>query len=245
MKILAVIPARYHSTRFPGKPLARLAGKPMIQHVWERCGKASEIQRIIVATDHDEILKACRDFGAEAVMTPEELPSGTDRVAFVARTIEDCDGVLNIQGDEPGISPATINAVAKLLLQNKVTIASAVVPMSDDEDVADPNKVKVALAESGRALYFSRAAIPYRRNPSDHTSASYYRHLGIYGFHRETLLRLTELTPSPLELCESLEQLRWLESGFSIHCALVNDESVGVDTPEDLKNAEKTILNQD
>ncbi len=245
MKILAVIPARYHSTRFPGKPLASLAGKPMIQHVWERCTEATEVQRIIIATDHSEILNACLTFGAEAVMTPAELPSGTDRVAFVARDIEDYDGVLNIQGDEPGISPATINAVAKLLHQNDVSIASAVVPMSPEENISDPNKVKVALAESGRALYFSRSVIPFTRNPSNQSPDNYFRHIGIYGFRRDTLLRLTKLIPSPLEQRESLEQLRWLEAGYSIFCAKVSDDSIGVDTPEDLQNAENKLLNQD
>jgi 3-deoxy-manno-octulosonate cytidylyltransferase (CMP-KDO synthetase) len=245
VKILAVIPARFHSTRFPGKPLAVIAGKPMVQHVWERCKAASEVHRIIVATDHADILNVCGQFGAEAVMTPPELPSGTDRVAYVARSMEAFDGVLNIQGDEPGINPATIDAVAKLLRQDNIEIASAVVPMSPDEDAADPNKVKAVLTESGRALYFSRAAVPYKRNPSTLSPAGFNRHLGIYGFRRDTLLRLTELTPSPLELCESLEQLRWLEACYAIYCARVVDDSAGVDTPEDLRIAENKILNQD
>ncbi|MBU1636584.1 3-deoxy-manno-octulosonate cytidylyltransferase [bacterium] len=244
MKILAVIPARYASTRFPGKPLALLAGKPMIQHVWERCRAATAVERIIVATDHDEILNACHDFGAEAVVTPPELPSGTDRVAFVARSIEEYGGVLNVQGDEPRIRPETINAVAKLLSSEQVTIATAAAPMHPDE-AADPNKVKVALAESGRALYFSRAVIPYRRNPASSTPTLYYRHLGLYGYRRATLLELTQLRPSPLEQCESLEQLRWLEAGYSIFCAQVPDDSIGVDTPEDLRIAENKLLNQD
>ena len=244
MKILAVIPARYASTRFPGKPLAMLAGKPMIQHVWERCRKAAEIDSIIIATDHEGILNACRKFGAEVMMTPADLPSGTDRVAYAARQIKDCDGVLNVQGDEPGIRPETINAVAKLLSESEVRIASAVVPMSP-ADAADPNKVKVALAESGRALYFSRAAIPYHRNPSRSIPVIYYRHLGLYGYHRETLLKLTELSPSPLEKVESLEQLRWLETGYAIYCTKVEDESIGVDTPDDLRNAEQKLLTQE
>lgn len=216
----------------------------MIQHVWERCRAAAEIKRVIVATDDDRILKACASFGAEAMMTPPELPSGTDRVAYVAKTIEDCDAVLNVQGDEPRINPDTINAVAKLLSRDNVRIASAVVPMTA-ADTADPNKVKVALAEAGRALYFSRAAIPYMRNPSPSIPNPYFRHLGIYGFHRAALLELTKLNPSPLEQCESLEQLRWLEAGYAIYCAQVHDDSVGVDTPEDLRIAEYKLQNQD
>jgi 3-deoxy-manno-octulosonate cytidylyltransferase (CMP-KDO synthetase) len=245
VKILGVIPARYHSTRFPGKPLALITGKPMIQHVWERCHAATELDRVIVATDHEGIIKACRAFDAEAMMTSADLHSGTDRVAAVARMVTGFEGVLNIQGDEPAINPETINAVAHLLKQPGVEIASAVVELRNEPEAADPNMVKVALSESGVALYFSRAPIPFVRNPSPSSPAIRYRHLGIYAFRFDTLLKLSKLKPSRLELMESLEQLRWLEAGYRIHCAQVEDNSVGVDTPEDLKAVEQKMRNQD
>jgi 3-deoxy-manno-octulosonate cytidylyltransferase (CMP-KDO synthetase) len=175
-------------------------------------------------------------------MTSTQLQSGTDRVAAVARMISGFEGVINIQGDEPAINPATIDAVAALVKQPEVEIASAVVELNEDLEADDPNMVKVALAESGVALYFSRSPIPFVRNPSPASPAVRFRHLGIYAFRLETLLKLSELSPSNLERMESLEQLRWLEAGYKIHCAQVQDNTVGVDTPEDLKAAEQKLF---
>jgi 3-deoxy-manno-octulosonate cytidylyltransferase (CMP-KDO synthetase) len=239
LKTLAVIPARYASTRFPGKPLALIAGKPMIEHVWEGC-LTSGVEAVIVATEDERIVSACRKFGATAELTRADHASGTDRVAEVSSRHPEFDIVLNVQGDEPGMPPEVIRAVAKAVAETSCDIATAAAPLTNTVDLANPNVVKVVTALDGRALYFSRSSIPFQRDRTTPPPA-YLRHLGIYGFRRVALQRASKLTPSPLELTEALEQLRWLQSGLSIHCALVSTYSVGIDTPEDLLAFEQTL----
>jgi len=240
---LVVIPARFASTRFPGKPLAVLAGKPMIQHVWER-SRAAGLEGVIVATEDKRILDACREFGADVELTSAEHASGTDRVAEVAKRHPEYNQVLNVQGDEPGIPAETVRAVADALRNPSVNISTAVAGIRDPGDLSNPNVVKVVMADSGAALYFSRAGIPFRRDANASAAPPYFRHLGIYGFQRDILLKVTQLKPSPLELTESLEQLRWLQAGYRIQCAVVKDFSVGVDTPADLKAFEMFMQTQ-
>lgn len=232
-RVLAVIPARFGATRFPGKPLELLWGKPMIQHVWEHCRAAKSVDHVIVATDDERIATACKSFGAESVMTDPALPSGTDRVAKAAHTYPDFDIILNVQGDEPAMEPKVIGAVASLMRTPGIPIGTAVVPQAPDTEFERPHVVKAVVAQDGRALYFSRSVIPYLRNQPG-SGTIHFRHLGIYGFQREVLNRLVVLPPSPLEKVESLEQLRWLEAGYSIHTVSVESRSIGIDTPEDL-----------
>jgi 3-deoxy-manno-octulosonate cytidylyltransferase (CMP-KDO synthetase) len=241
MKTLVVIPARYASTRFPGKPLALIHGKPMVQHVWERSRHAADVDRVIVATEDDRVIRACLGFGAECELTSRDHASGTDRVAEVARRHPEFDVVLNVQGDEPGIPPETITAVVRALLDQAVDISTAVANVTDGDDLNNPNVVKVVTTLGGGALYFSRAHIPYHRGQDPATRPTYYRHLGIYGFQREILLAVTQLAVSPLERAESLEQLRWLQAGYNLQCVPVPGYSIGVDTPEDLQSVEISL----
>jgi 3-deoxy-manno-octulosonate cytidylyltransferase (CMP-KDO synthetase) len=239
VKALAVIPARYASTRFPGKPLALLAGKPMVQQVWERCRAAAGVDRVIVATEDERIQRACSTFGAECEMTSADHKSGTDRVAEVARRYAEYEIVLNVQGDEPAIAAETIATVVKALREGSCQIATPVAP-AQVQDVSNPNVVKVVVSLAGDALYFSRAAIPFHRDGSPSMRPGYLRHIGLYGFRREALLKVTQLPPSPLEVAESLEQLRWLSAGWAIRCVEVSTFSPSVDTPEDLRALELT-----
>jgi 3-deoxy-manno-octulosonate cytidylyltransferase (CMP-KDO synthetase) len=237
LKTLVVIPARFASTRFPGKPLALIAGKPMIQHVWERCSRAAGVDRVIVATEDERIVAGCKAFGGECEMTSPNHPSGTDRVAEIAERHADFDCVLNVQGDEPGIAPETVSAVVAALQMESVQISTAMSKLDNDPDLRNPNVVKVVTALSGKALYFSRSPIPYLRDAQT-TTPVYYRHMGIYGFRRPVLFEVTKLPMSPLERAESLEQLRWMQSGYDLQCVEVANFSIGVDTPEDLKSVE-------
>jgi len=234
MTVLGVIPARYASVRFPGKPLAPLAGKPMVVRVWEAACGASRLDRAVVATDDERIAAAVRQAGGEAILTSPEAASGTDRLAEAARALP-ADAYVNIQGDEPLMSPANIDrAVETLTADPTREIATIALPMPAAEAV-DPNVVKVVVARDGRALYFSRSPIPYARNGH----AAFHKHLGIYAYRSATLQRLAALPPSPLERMESLEQLRWLEAGYAIWVGEAADDSIGVDTPDDLARAER------
>jgi 3-deoxy-manno-octulosonate cytidylyltransferase (CMP-KDO synthetase) len=241
MKIVGIIPARYASVRFPGKPLALIAGKPLIGHVVEQCQKAKSLSEVIVATDDTRIWEVAQNF-CTAEMTAPDHPSGTDRIAEVAQHFS-CDAVINIQGDEPLIDPAVIDAVAAALANDEMSTAATLI-----EDVADwesPNIVKVVVNAAGRALYFSRRAIPYVRDAA--TGANqlaafpFLKHLGIYGYRRQTLLRLVKFPVSPLERAEKLEQLRALENGIQIAVARVSHESIGVDVPIDVKRVEELL----
>jgi 3-deoxy-manno-octulosonate cytidylyltransferase (CMP-KDO synthetase) len=232
-KIAVVIPARYASTRFPGKPLFPLAGKPMVQHVWERCARAKGIHRVIVATEDQRIADACAGFGAECVMTSEKCRSGTDRVAEVARKkLKGFTHVINVQGDEPLVDPGTITKLARAMAASRdiamITSASVFEP---GDDVTNANAVKVTVDRAGDALYFSRSQIPFVRNETP--GLKFLRHQGIYGYTLKLLFQFVKWKPTLLEQAESLEQLRALENGAKIRVVLVKHLSVGVDTPAD------------
>ena len=228
-----IIPARYGSTRFPGKPLADLWGKPIIQHVWERAGQSRLADRVIVATDDELIAGVARAFGAEVAMTRADHPSGTDRVAEVARAL-DSDIIANVQGDEPLIEPAVIDAaIAPLAKDSSIPMGTVCCPIEETAELANPNVVKVVLDRRGFALYFSRLPIPFVRDRQADTTR--YRHLGLYVYRRDFLLSLAGLAPTPLEQAERLEQLRVLEHGHRIRVVIVDRASPGVDTPEDLE----------
>jgi 3-deoxy-manno-octulosonate cytidylyltransferase (CMP-KDO synthetase) len=233
-----VIPSRYGSTRFPGKPLAEIAGKPMIRWVWEAARRARLASRVVVATDDARIADAVRAFGGEVAMTSEACASGTDRVAEVAATLEE-EVFLNLQGDEPLMSPAVVDAViAPLLSDRAVEMTTAALPMDDMERFSDPMVVKVVADDRGDALYFSRAPIPHDR---EGRPVRWRKHLGIYGYRKDFLLRLASMPPSSLEAVEMLEQLRVLQAGYRIRVVDVAFDSVGVDTPEDLKKVEERL----
>lgn len=236
-KPVAVIPARFASSRFPGKPLALLAGKPMIQHVHQRCMDSGAFSRVIVATDDARIAEAARGFGAEVELTSEHCKSGTDRVAEVAQRIH-AEAYVNVQGDEPLIHPDVLRAVAQAFADVDVEMATLIRPL-EDEERSNPNVVKVVLGRSGDALYFSRADIPFEREPNGFPPR--YAHLGLYGYRRHVLLALSKMAPSPLEETEKLEQLRALENGYRIRCLTTMHRSVGVDTPADLSRAEALL----
>jgi 3-deoxy-manno-octulosonate cytidylyltransferase (CMP-KDO synthetase) len=233
--IAIVIPARYASTRFPGKPLADIAGKPMVQRVYERCAQATLAGNVIVATDDERIATVVRGFGGLAEMTPPELASGTERMAWVAARMPGHIFV-NVQGDEPLIDPAAIDAtIAPLLARDDIDIGTAASRMREDAEFSNPNIVKIAMTPEGRALYFSRAGIPYPRDgASDLWRGARYRHAGLYAYRRAALERFAALPPSPLERIEMLEQLRALEAGMIIHVAIVATDSPAVDVPSDI-----------
>jgi len=240
--ILGVLPSRWGSTRFPGKPLHLIAGKPLIQHVWERCQQCSKLNEIIVATDDERIFSVVEAFGGKAVMTSEAHPTGTDRIAEAVAAIPAATHVINIQGDEPLIDPALIDELAEAMMGDpSLDMATAANPMSaDDAAVQDPNVVKVVTALDGRALYFSRSPLPYFRNPVE--GLAVLRHKGIYAYSRSFLERFVTWSPSPLERAESLEQLRALENGASIRVLVTDDASPGVDTPEQARLIEQLLL---
>jgi len=230
--ILGVLPARWASTRFPGKPLFLIAGKPLIQHVWERCMECTQLDAVIVATDDQRIFDAVEAFGGKAVMTSSDHPTGTDRIAEAARAFPEASHIVNIQGDEPLIDPALIDELAAAMLADaSLDMATAANPLDPaDPAVTDPNVVKVVITLAGRALYFSRSPLPFFRNPVD--GLPVLRHKGIYAYRRAFLDRYVTWPPSPLERAESLEQLRALENGASIKVIITHDTSPGVDTPE-------------
>jgi 3-deoxy-manno-octulosonate cytidylyltransferase (CMP-KDO synthetase) len=243
VKVIGIIPARYGSTRFPGKPLALIAGKPLIQHVVERCRLARSLAEVVVATDDARIQQAVQAF-CRTEMTRPEHPSGSDRIAEVAGRCAG-DAVVNIQGDEPLIDPTVIDAVAAALAGAEMSTAAT--PIRSAEDYENPNVVKVVVNAAGRALYFSRRTIPYVREaaaaPAVQQLAAFpfLKHLGIYGYQRETLLRLVRFPVSPLERAEKLEQLRALEHGIPIAVVQVDYDSVGVDMPEDVARVERLL----
>lgn len=241
MKILGVIPARYASTRFPGKPLALINGKPMVQRVYEQALKAN-LHEVVVATDDDRIADVVKSFGGNVVMTSSEHPSGTDRCAeAMAKYKSGWDAVINIQGDEPYIHPNQINILAALLQRAEVEIGTLVKKISQPEELLNVNTPKVVIDALGNALYFSRQPIPYKKGVeisewvNQHT---YYKHIGIYGYKSDVLPKLTQLKQSSLEVAESLEQLRWLENGYKIATGITVEETIAVDSPDDLLKAQ-------
>ena len=243
MTILGIIPARYASTRFPGKPLALIAGKPLIQHVIERSRLAKSLSEVIVATDDPGIRDVSQKF-CRVEMTRSDHPTGSDRIAEVAAR-GSCDGVVNIQGDEPLIEPAVIDAVAVALANQQMSTAATAI--KNPGDYENPNVVKVVVSDAGQALYFSRRTIPYLREAASRSvkeqlaAFPFLKHVGIYGYRRETLLRLVKFPVSQLEAAEKLEQLRALENGIQIAVVKVDYESVGVDVPGDVERVERLL----
>ena len=239
--MLGVLPARWASSRFPGKPLHLIAGKPLIQHVWERCRQCTKLDEILVATDDERIMSAVSSFGGKAVMTSPLHPTGTDRIAEAVRAIPQASHIVNIQGDEPLIDPSLIDELATAILNDpSLDMATAANPMDPaDPAINDPNVVKVVATLNGRALYFSRSPIPFFRNASP--GLPVLRHKGIYAYRRVFLERFVSWPPSPLEIAESLEQLRALENGASIKVILTADTSPGVDTPEQALQVERML----
>ncbi len=248
MSVVAIIPARYGSTRLPGKPLALIGGKPMIQHVYENAAKAPALDRVIVAADDRRVQRAVRNFGGEVIMTSKRHRSGTDRLAEVARKLK-VDWLVNIQGDLPFIKSETISlAVRPMRSDPSIPMGTVCSPIDDEADWRNPNIVKVVKNVNGFAIYFSRALIPYPRNAisqsSRHRGKKRFwglRHLGLYVYRRDFLLKFARLRPTVLEQTESLEQLRALHYGYRIFVADVDDHSVEVDTPADLARAQRYL----
>jgi 3-deoxy-manno-octulosonate cytidylyltransferase (CMP-KDO synthetase) len=240
-KIVGIIPARWGSTRFPGKALHGIAGKPLIRHVWERCLEADCLDQVVIATDDMRIAEVGFNFGAEVAVTAADHPSGTDRVAEVARKLKKASIILNIQGDEPLVDPALLRRLARKLQDNpNIPMITAATPISPEELLSE-NNVKVVMDRRGDALYFSRSAIPFRRGTNEIPS---YKHLGIYGYRRKALLEFVRMSPGSLEQAEQLEQLRALENGLKIRVVVSETGSIGVDTPEDATEVERLILSR-
>jgi 3-deoxy-manno-octulosonate cytidylyltransferase (CMP-KDO synthetase) len=238
-KTAIVIPARWASTRLPAKPLLPLVGKPLVRHVWERCSKVRGVDAVIVATDDMRIAEAAFEFGAEVAMTSPRHPSGTDRIAEVAKNLAGFDIVLNVQGDEPFIQPKLVENLAEALRAEKAIEMSTAACALDPAELANPNCVKVVTDLNGNALYFSRAPIPCDRDGDSNPAR--LRHLGIYGYRRKFLLEFVKWKQTPLEKSEKLEQLRALEHGAKIRVIKTKPTGPGIDTPEDLKAAEKFL----
>lgn len=243
MKFIAIIPARYASTRFPGKPLAMLGGKLIIQRVYEQASKV--LDEVYVATDDERIQKAVEGFGGKAVMTSTNHKSGTDRLEEAATKIgTDSDVIINIQGDEPFIQKSQLETVKALFDDPQTQIATLGKPFESMEAVENPNSPKIVCDVNGYAMYFSRSVIPYVRGKEKEEwlkAFPYLKHIGLYAYRREVLHEVTQLPQSPLEVAESLEQLRWLQNGYRIKVGLTNVETVGIDTPEDLQRAEEYL----
>jgi 3-deoxy-manno-octulosonate cytidylyltransferase (CMP-KDO synthetase) len=239
MTAVGLIPARYAASRFPGKPLAAIAGRSMIQRVYEGARAAKSLRAVIVATDDVRIADACRAFGAEVALTRADHATGTDRIGEVAASLSD-EIVVNIQGDEPLMQGFVVDAAVEALREDAEVPVATVVHALDPSDRDDPNRVKVVLDARGRALYFSRSAIPYPRDPS--VRAPLWQHVGLYAYRRDFLLRFIGLAPTPAERSECLEQLRALEHGFEIRCAIVEGwRSVAVDVPGDVALVEAAL----
>jgi 3-deoxy-manno-octulosonate cytidylyltransferase (CMP-KDO synthetase) len=234
-RILGVIPARFASSRFPGKALALIAGKPMIQHVFERASLSRYLHRLIIATDDERIAAAARNFGAPVRMTRSDHPSGTDRVAEVA-SADDAEIIVNIQGDEPLIDPEALDAaILAMTGDTTCSMATLMKRIENLAEISNPNVVKVVAALDGRAIYFSRLPVPYSRDAAEPAPAR-FKHIGLYVYRRDLLLRYPDLQQGPLERAERLEQLRALENGYSIRVVETDYDSLGVDTPEDLEH---------
>ena len=240
-RVIVVIPARYASTRLPGKPLVPLAGKPMVQRVYERARQAQTVHKVVVATDDQRIVDVVAGFGGEARMTRVDHRTGTERIAEVA-VHEQGDVYVNVQGDEPLIDPTSIDtAVATLLEEPAAQIATVATAIRHAADIMDPNIVKTVLDFDDNALYFSRAPIPWVRDTQQKVHVTYWKHLGLYVFQRDALLEYPTLPQGELEKIEQLEQLRWLENGWKIRVAEVAHDAVSVDVPEDVARVEKML----
>jgi 3-deoxy-manno-octulosonate cytidylyltransferase (CMP-KDO synthetase) len=240
--VAVVLPARYHSSRFPGKPLAVVAGKPLIEWVYRRASEIQGVSRVVVATDHEHIASAVKSFGGAVVMTSGDHATGTDRVAEVATALDD-ELIVNLQGDEPVFPPALVEEMISVFAgDSSLDIVTAAHRITDAGEIENPNVVKVVMDRHGKALYFSRSVIPSMKAAHDNISdTAYYRHVGIYVFKKESLLRIAGQAPTPLEQSERLEQLRALENGMSIHVVKTEHTTVGVDVPDDIKSVEKAL----
>lgn len=237
MKVLGIIPARYASTRFPGKPLIDIQGKSMIQRVYEQALKATSLNKVVVATDDERIAEAVSNFGGEIVMTGSTHQSGTDRCAEVSQHFPDFDTVINIQGDEPFINPKQIDLLVSCFEEENVQLATLIKEIHTEEELFNNNIPKVVINSKQEAVYFSRHTIPYIRNVEKDqwlNAHQFYKHIGIYGYTTATLYEITKLQPSSLEIAESLEQLRWIENGYTIQTRITAIETIAIDTPEDL-----------
>ena len=243
MNVVCIIPARYASTRLPGKPLLDIGGKPMIQHVVERVRQARLPSRVLVATDDERIFAAVQKFGGEACMTSDRHPTGTDRLAEVARKLPEAELILNVQGDEPLISPVALDELIEAFADSPdLQMATLMTPLAE-QDYTNPAAVKVVATLDGHALYFSRSLIPYPRNPDAETR--HFKHIGVYAYRRDFLLRFAALPPTPLEKTESLEQLRALEHGYRIRLIETKFQPIGVDTPEDLERVRQLLISNE
>jgi 3-deoxy-manno-octulosonate cytidylyltransferase (CMP-KDO synthetase) len=242
MKIIGIIPARYASTRFPGKPLVDIYGKTMIQRVYEQSVKTKGLAEVVVATDDERIAEEVTNFGGKYVMTSSLHQSGTDRCAEVAAQLPEYDIIINIQGDEPYISPEQIELLSTCFADKDTQLATLIKEIHTEEELFNVNIPKVTINSRNEALYFSRQTIPFIRNAEKHewiNKHQFFKHIGIYGYRRDVLLAITKLQPSSLEMAESLEQLRWLENGFTIKTKVTQLETIAIDTPEDLKKIAK------
>ncbi len=242
MKVVGIIPARYASTRFPGKPLALIKGKPMIQRVYEQALK-SKLDAVVIATDDVRIADAMMDFGGQYVMTSPNHRSGTDRCCEALDLLKTkYDAVVNIQGDEPFIDPKQIDLLVDLIVRDDTSLASLAKRIDDADELFSPNAVKVVVNQEGNAMYFSRNPIPFMRNVDRDewlAKGRFYKHIGIYAYKADVLHQVAHMEPSALEQAESLEQLRWLENGLAIRMALSDAENISIDTPDDLHRAEQ------
>lgn len=238
MKVIGIIPVRFRSKRFPGKPLAIILGKPMVQHVYERAKKSKLLDDLIIATDDKKIFDKVKEFGGKVVLTGEH-PTGTDRCAEVARKIK-AEIVVNIQGDEPVIDPEIIdNAVEPLIKDKKILVSTLVHKIEDENEIENPNIVKVVLNKDNFALYFSRSVIPYYKN----IKKIFYKHIGLYVYRKNFLLKFVKMPQTMLEKAEELEQLRILENGYKIKAVITNYSSIPVDEKKDIKKVEKFLKN--
>jgi len=233
LRVLCVIPARFGSTRLPGKPLALIKGVPMLEWVARGASESAYVGELVIATDDERVRDAAETYGRTAVLTSEDVPSGTDRVAIVAARRE-CDLVINIQGDEPQVKGPMIDLIVEAMAADPTAHMATLAHSMDDVEAADPNAVKVVTDMRGRALYFSRSQVPFIRRQPPEGAQRYLKHIGIYGYRRDFLLRFAGLPPSPLETAEGLEQLRALEYGFAIRVVRTDYRAQGVDTPDDL-----------
>lgn len=239
MKIIGIVPARYGSTRFPGKPLADINGKSMIQRVYEQCQKSRRLTKLLVATDDEKIFNHIKEFGGEAINTSPQHQSGTDRCAEAIGKIgvDQYDVVINIQGDEPFIHPEQIDLLCSSFDENETSIATLVKKITSVDELFNHNNVKVILNRRKEAVYFSRSPIPYNRNFPEQEwlkYSTYYKHIGIYGYRTKKLLEVSALAKTNLEITESLEQLRWIENGYIVKAEITSLESIAIDTPDDL-----------
>lgn len=247
--IVGIIPARFASTRLMGKPLADIGGKPMIQHTYNSAKKSKLLDKVIIAVDDEKVLQVVKGFGAEAYMTPKDCASGSDRIAFVAEKIPEAEIIVNIQGDEPFIKGKMIDqAIEPLWIDNKVSLSTLARRISNVEEMKSPAVVKVVFDYHNYAMYFSRSPIPFvrdaRTNLEKVQSADIYKHIGLYVYRRETLLKFTTLKPTDLEQIEKLEQLRFLENGFKMKIVVTEYDSLSVDTPRDLELARRFLERQ-